>query len=193
MSVETHRPGDSEIPLLEGSGHAHLQDMGKANPDRQGGLSSHHVRARSGCTKRKLHRKLAQDAELYIAEAIDRVESKSWAKDRYRGELTNVELALGKRSDFGWVFQTLTAMPQDLVLPCFGEAGKTFLSICNDTFGQRKKRQTEGYLASLVEVEKPERRVQVKKPARFYLPQPSRTPQDMARLFADYTVLSMPA
>jgi hypothetical protein len=52
---------------------------------------------------------------------------RSFETNGYRGELTQPELALKKRSDFGWVFETLQAMPQDLVLPCFGDAGKTFL------------------------------------------------------------------
>jgi hypothetical protein len=108
---------------------------------------------------------------------------------RYPGELTQSELALKRRSDFGWVFLTLNAMPKELILPCFGHAGSRFLDICQNTFARRRQRKKDGYLASLQESVKPVRKAQKRNPDEPYLPQPSQTPEVLAKLFSDYARL----
>jgi hypothetical protein len=131
------------------------------------------------------------DAKLYIDEAIERAQRKPFAMGRYPGELRQRELALTlkKRSDFGWVFEVLNVMPTELILPCFGKAGTRFLDICRNTFARRKQRQKDGYLASLEESAKPAKKAQKRIPDEPFLPQPSQSPEALAKLFTDYARL----
>ncbi|HMF64700.1 MAG TPA: hypothetical protein VK608_11485, partial [Edaphobacter sp.] len=87
------------------------------------------------------------DARHYIHSALEALRDTSWQAGRYPKEFTSEELADGKaRSDYGWIYQTLRAMPADLLIPCFGEAGEKFMDACERTFAQRKRRRRE-YLA----------------------------------------------
>jgi hypothetical protein len=129
------------------------------------------------------------DARLYIHNAMATIKSATWQAGRYPNEFTSAELAQGNaRSDYGWVYQTLRAMPRHLVGPAFGEAGNQFLAACEQTFAKRKQRQIKYLEDSKMHAETSKRRP-YRRPRREYLPRPNVDPETLAKLFADYTQL----
>jgi hypothetical protein len=129
------------------------------------------------------------DMRAYIRWALDDVSQNEWELGRYRGELKKEELAPGKRrSDYGWVYDTLRVLPTERVSLCFGEAGLRFLRACEATLKNRKRRQKE-MLRKITagEVQPTSRATNNKKNRREYLPKPSVPPLELAKFIDDYS------
>jgi len=85
---------------------------------------------------------LYDDAIFYMGWALDSADEERFEWGRYSGELTTKELSSGKkRSDYGWLFETLRAMDSDQVEKCFGKTGQDFLEVCLRTFARRLQRK----------------------------------------------------
>jgi hypothetical protein len=136
-----------------------------------------------------------EDVDLYISSALADVSDDNWEWPRPPvGEFTPHELSFGKRrSDYRWVYDTLSVMQPDHVRTCFPKAGEDFLRACKLTREGRIQRRR-------VHLEKPgtEQRTRpsrgrkdpwVKASKTHYLPKPTVSPGVIAKSFADYLAL----
>ena len=134
-----------------------------------------------------------QDAQFYLEMSLELVSSNAKTWGHYKGEFTQAEFSLSKRSNFGWVYRTLKAMPRSMVVPCFGSAGERFLRYCEDTISGRKQRRSD-YLKAIEGGDLSERlkfskKKGSKRARRSFLPEPKLAPEQLAKLFSEYALL----
>jgi hypothetical protein len=141
---------------------------------------------------RSLTGSIYEDVKLYIAWALNVIGEDSWESGRYPGEFTADELSLGKqRSNFRWVYETLSAMNKDHVKMCFPKTGEDFLEACKRTLRQRIQRRRD-YNRN-PEKQQPrnpgqgQKAVWVTPRKKHFLPQPTASPQTIAKSFSDYS------
>ena len=82
------------------------------------------------------------DVELYLALALNGLVLSP--PGRQGREFTMRELSTSKRrSDYGWVYQTLSRMPEQKAITCFGEPARQFLAVCQRTKNARCQRRRD--------------------------------------------------